>query len=151
MSEIDDYGIHSSTGYWIQRLATSMGQVFQAKLSQHDVTRGQWAALGALDQGDASSPREIARFLGLDPSAVTRLLDRLEAKGLLARQRHPADRRSVTLVLTTKGKALVPKLAAYSLETNETFLAGVTQKDAEALVRTIKKMLDNTKAPLKEL
>ncbi len=128
-----------------------MAQVFQAKLSQHDVTRGQWAALGALDRGDASTPREIARFLGLDPSAVTRLLDRLEAKGLLVRRRHPTDRRSVTLVLTAKGKALVPKLAACSFETNETFLTGVTQRDAAALQRIIKKMLDNAEGPLKEL
>lgn len=151
MSGIDDYGIHSSTGYWIQRLATSMGQVFQAKLSQHDVTRGQWAALGALEQGDASTPREIAQFLGLDPSAVTRLLDRLEVKGLLVRRQHPADRRSVALALTAKGKSLVPKLAACSLETNETFLMGVNQKDAASLVRIVKKMLDTAEGPLQEL
>ena len=148
--EPDAYGLHSSTGYWVQRLAASINEFFYGKLSAHGITRGLWPVLGALHRGDASTPAEVAQFVGLDPSAVTRLLDRLEEKGLLVRRPHGGDRRSVTLELTAKGEELVPKLTACSKETNENFLQGITQKDAAMLIRIIKKMLDNADGPVEE-
>ena len=150
-NETDAYGLHSSTGYWVNRLAHSMDEVFQARLSEHGITRGLWPILAALHRGDASTPAEVARFVGLDASAVTRLLDRLEEKGLLARRPNGSDRRSVMLELTAEGKELFPKLAACSKETKEKFLQGVTQEDAATLLRIIKKMLDNADGPVKEL
>jgi DNA-binding MarR family transcriptional regulator len=42
---------------------------------------------------------------------MTRLLDRLEGKGLIRRRNHPGDRRSIVIALTGQGRALVPHLA----------------------------------------
>ena len=136
MSEAaDTYGIHSSTGYWVQRLARSMNEYFERRLAQHGLTVGLWPILGALGRDGAATPSEVARITGIDPSAVPRQLDRLEKAGLLQRVRSATDRRSVLLELTETGEEFVPKLAALSLETNERFLRGVTEEEVAAFKR----------------
>jgi DNA-binding MarR family transcriptional regulator len=58
------------------------------------------SALGELRQDGPLTPSELSRRLGLTSPSVTSLLDRLESAGLVVRQRHPADRRSVLVRLT---------------------------------------------------
>ncbi len=145
------YGPQASTGYWIQRIARSMSEHFERELMAHGLTSGLWPILGALYGGDASTPSGVAKFLGLDPSAVTRQLDRLERAELLVRVRKGSDRRSVSLELTKKGMSLVPKLGSLSTETNERFLRGVSPEERTALLETIKKMLGNADHPVKDL
>lgn len=65
------------------------------------------SALGELRQDGQLTPSELARRLGLTSPSVTSLLDRLEAAGLVVRQRHPADRRSVLVELTETGDVLL--------------------------------------------
>lgn len=61
-------------------------------------------ALWHLDPGEPTpSMREMAGRLGVDPSTVTFLADRLQERGLVERRVNPANRRSNTLVLTSKG------------------------------------------------
>lgn len=65
------------------------------------------SALGEIRQDGPLTPSELARRLGLTSPSVTSLLDRLEAAGLVARRRHPADRRSVLVELTEAGEELL--------------------------------------------
>jgi MarR family transcriptional regulator, organic hydroperoxide resistance regulator len=81
-------------------------------LAECDITVAQWNVLIALYQGDAATPLELATLIGIDSGAVTRLGDRLVTKGLIRRATDPADRRSVRLTLTAKGRAITPLLAA---------------------------------------
>ncbi|HEX4248125.1 MAG TPA: MarR family transcriptional regulator [Pseudonocardia sp.] len=65
------------------------------------------SALGEIRQDGPLTPSELARRLGLTSPSVTSLLDRLETAGLVARRRHPADRRSVLVELTASGDELL--------------------------------------------
>ncbi|HET8616483.1 MAG TPA: MarR family transcriptional regulator [Actinomycetales bacterium] len=57
-----------------------------------------------------TSPRRLSQLLGTDSAGTTRLLDRLEGKGLIERGRDAKDRRAISVALTKAGRALVPKL-----------------------------------------
>jgi DNA-binding MarR family transcriptional regulator len=63
------------------------------------------AALGELRHRGPLSPSALARRLGLASASVTSLLDRLELAGMVARQPHPTDRRSLFVTLTDRGRA----------------------------------------------
>lgn len=110
-----------------------------------------YAVLGGIQFDRKTTPSDLAAFLGLDRAAVTRLLDNLEAQHLIARDRTGTDRRSVSLLVTPKGKALAAELAQESQAINAHFTAGLKPQDIERYVETVKKMLENGKTDLEAL
>jgi DNA-binding MarR family transcriptional regulator len=80
-------------------------------LAPHDVSPQQALALGIISQhGDPKvpmTPGHLARHLGQETQSITGLIDRLESRGWIARQRTLADRRKVVLELTDEGRRLL--------------------------------------------
>ena len=74
---------------------------------------------------------------------MTRMLDRLERRGLVRRVANPNDRRAFTLELTAEGKAVYPKLRRVVMKVLNRFLRGFTQKEAQQLESFLLRMLDN--------
>ena len=140
----EERSIHSSTGYWVTRLARAMECDFENRLKVHGVSRAACAILSAIANDGKNTPASLASFIGIDGAAITRHLDRLEEQGLLFRERSTTDRRVVNLKLTRKGSRLVPKLVADSKATNVKFLAGLTSAEKQGLPRLIRKMLANS-------
>ena len=66
----------------------------------------EWYILRALYEQDGQMPSQLARIVGRPPTSFTPSLDKIEKTGLIERRQNPADRRSVKIFLTTKGKAL---------------------------------------------
>lgn len=143
MTEQQDFCLHNSIGYWVNRLAMTMRVAFERELASHGVTVQQWSILIACFREQAQTPMELAKVLDIDGSAVTRLLDRLEAKGLLVRRFDTSDRRSIQVELTPAGRDLAPKLIPISKSINKKFLKGLTDKEVEQFKSTIAKMLTN--------
>ncbi len=79
-------------------------------LEEFHLSRPQAFLLYALGSGRPLSQHEVADRLHCEPSNVTGLIDRLEAKGLVERRPDPADRRVKRLVATKKGRALITQL-----------------------------------------
>jgi DNA-binding MarR family transcriptional regulator len=85
---------------------------------------------------------ELGEHLVVEPHNVTRLIDRLEAEGLLKRQRSAEDRRGVSAVLTGKGVALRKQMwVHYRIAILEVFGAAVSPCDAEMLTASLKKII----------
>lgn len=135
--------IHHSVGYWTSLLARTMEAEFNRRLSDYGLTRSSYAVLGSMHFDCKTTPSELAGFLGLDNAAVTRLLDKLEAQDLIERSRPESDRRSVSLLVKPKGKALAAALLPESRAVNAHFTAGLNPEDVEQYVETVKKMLAN--------
>lgn len=74
------------------------------------VTADQFALLSALADADAVTQQELVRRIGSDPNTVRAMLLLLEERGLLARDRHPADGRARCVTLTPKGRRVFRKL-----------------------------------------
>ncbi len=141
MTSDNDYSLYNSEGYWIGRLAQAMLDDFTRGLAPHGVTGPQWAVLNVLFYGHAQSPADLASYIGIDRSAITRLVDRLAAKGLVVRQQDASDRRGITLALTPEGKKLAPALQKTARTTRAKCVLALSFEEQQQLHRIVQKML----------
>src|SRR5919107_4019943 len=88
----------------MRRVLMSITQAADKRLEPEGLTHVQWGPLFMLRSSRASTVAELARELQTDAGAMTRLLDRLEAKGLCRRERSTEDRRVVRIALTADGE-----------------------------------------------
>lgn len=90
---------------------------------------------------------ELGERLVVEPYNVTRLLDRLEKEGLLKREKTPADGRGAFAVLTNKGASLRKQMwTHYSRAISEVFGAALSEREAEALTQSMKKVIAHLRA-----
>lgn len=108
-SDASDSGNHlyDHTAFWLHRLSTSVLSRFEASLADFGVTAAQWKVMLILHHNDAPNTFAVASMIGVDAGSVTRTIDRLIAKGLVARNPSLEDRRAVNLTLTETGEQLL--------------------------------------------
>jgi DNA-binding MarR family transcriptional regulator len=88
----------------------------------------------------ATSASELCKGISYDAGAMTRMLDRLEAKGLVRRTRSPDDRRLVNLELTQAGNAAYPRLREISRRVLNRSLSDFTQEEAQTLEKLLQRL-----------
>ena len=111
--QVETYRVEESVGYLVNRLAQTVGRELDRRMIDLGLTDAQWKPMFLLYQGECSTAADFSRIACHDTGAVTRLLDRLEAKGLIRRVRSAEDRRVVNLELTEAGEKIaaeVPKI-----------------------------------------
>lgn len=121
------------------RTADLVRRQMAALVEPHGITPQQFNVLRILRGAgtDGLPTLEVADRMIEQTPGVTRLLDRLEAKELVRRQRCPKDRRQHLCWITAKGLALLDKLDASTLRAHDDTLKGLTQKDRVALIRLL--------------
>lgn len=92
-----------------------------------------------------TSPTQLTELLLTDDAGVSRLVDRLEAKGLITRRVHELDRRSRTLQLTPPGRALATRLLRFAARGNEKILSGLSTAEVAELRRLLLRVFDNVR------
>lgn len=100
----------ASPSYLVRRLLHAFADHYEPLFAPADITYPQWTILMLLYGDMARTSADMARQMCHDAGAMTRLVDQLEKRGLLSRQRDTADRRVVNLVLTVEGRALAESL-----------------------------------------
>lgn len=140
------YCAEESVGYMMKRIMLSV--VFQAdkRLDAHGLTSAQWGPLMRLQTTGGSTVADLARWLNQDAGAMTRLLDRLEKKGLCKRVRSTEDRRVVQVELTADGEAAIAEVPAVLAEVLNGHLAGFSKTEWQALRTYLQRMLENGEA-----
>jgi DNA-binding MarR family transcriptional regulator len=96
----------------LPRVGAAVARHHRRLAARHGLTPTAAAVLAALDTGDAPSQRDLAARVGLGPSTITPVLDRLEAAAEVRRERDPGDRRIVRVHRTSAGAA---RLAAAAM------------------------------------
>lgn len=142
----NEYSADESVGFLIRRLLTSFKAETDRRLEPHGLTNAQWEPLYKLKKSQASTVAELAREMQTDPGATTRMLDRLEAKGLCKRVRSTEDRRVVNLELTPEGEEAAGKVPAALAEVMNEHLAGFSKTEWQALLGYLRRMLANGEA-----
>ncbi|EGH42987.1 MULTISPECIES: MarR family winged helix-turn-helix transcriptional regulator [Pseudomonas syringae group] len=131
----------SLIGLLVGRTNALKDRMLDKYLLPYDVTFAQFKVLIIIAQFSTDTPVELCRLLSLDSGSMTRMLDRLEQKGLVVRQRSATDRRQVRLALTEQGQALcdlLPQIGADAM--NDTF-AALDSDEVESLKRILTKVL----------
>lgn len=130
----------SLMGMLLGRTNVLKDRVLDKYLEPYGVTSSQFKVLIIIAQFCADTPAELCRSLTLDSGSMTRMLDRLEQKGLLSRSRSVEDRRQVRLLLTEDGTrlaSLLPDIGAQAM--NELFncLDGAEVKALEHILTKV--------------
>ncbi|HKN10400.1 MAG TPA: MarR family transcriptional regulator [Pseudomonadota bacterium] len=132
----------TAIGGLVSRVKLKLFEAMEAELAPYDITAAQYVILVGLANG-IDSASGLCKGVSYDPGAMTRMLDRLEKKGLVGRVRCPDDRRVVKLALTEEGKAVYPKLIASAAKVMNRCLAGFTKSEAEQLEGFLHRILEN--------
>src|SRR5581483_8195937 len=93
--------------------------------------------------GSAKSASDLCKGISYDAGAMTRMIDRLESKGLIRRNRRPDDRRIVYIELTEEGIRAFPRMKILSMGVVNRFLRGFSQAEARQLEGFLSRMLEN--------
>lgn len=134
------YRPEESVGYLMKRVMLSIVQQADKRLADHDLTSAQWGPLMRLKQCGQCTVAELARWNNIDAGAMTRLLDRLEKKGLCKRVRSLEDRRVVQVELTPGGEQAIEQVPAVLSEVMNLHLAGFSKTEWEALKHYLSRM-----------
>lgn len=105
----------------------------------HDITVPQYRVLVVLASRGPARPGDLAEALAISSSATTRLCDRLARKGLISREREAdaADRRVVTLGLTTQGAGLLDEVTSRRRTEIARIIEAVPERDRSLLVKAL--------------
>ncbi|QQC64648.1 MarR family winged helix-turn-helix transcriptional regulator [Paraburkholderia ginsengisoli] len=137
----DSFSMTQSVGFSITKARNVLVTEMDAALKELDITSQQMGVLLSMRQGIATTPFELSKLLGIDTGLMTRMLDKLETKGLLARSRSVEDRRVVNLKLTKEGEAVAAQLPAIAPVVLNRRLKKFTKAEFEELRRLLNKFL----------
>lgn len=140
------YRPEESVGYLMRQIITHVGQEVERQLAHTELTNAQWIPIYKLYTKRASTVAELARECQLDAGSTTRMLDRLEAKGLCQRKRSEEDRRVVQIALTEAGEAAAAEIPRVLSGVQNAHLAGFSTEEFETLKNLLQRVLDNSKA-----
>jgi DNA-binding MarR family transcriptional regulator len=135
--------VGDSVGYLMHQVVLSMRRQIEQAMLAHDLTAAQWLPLWKLKRDGPCTSQELARNIDMDAGAMTRLVDRLVAKGLVLRERSLADRRVVRLSLSAEGDAVTARVPQVLAQVNATYLQGVGESEQDTLKRLLRAMLAN--------
>lgn len=138
----NEYSPESSVGLLMRRVVEMISRALDQRMEVYGLTDAQWRPLISLAwEGEAATATKIARRFGCDTGATTRMLDRLEDKGLLRRVRSTDDRRVQQLELTDEGRraaAVVPYVIADVLNAH---LADLSRAEVDQLRSLLERVL----------
>ena len=93
----------------------------------HGMTRAQWAVLARLEREPEITQSRLAMLTDVEPITIGRLVDRLEANGLIVRHADPADRRIWRLRLSAKSAAILKQIASFRRELHDEMAQGLDE------------------------
>ncbi|HWJ73723.1 MAG TPA: MarR family transcriptional regulator [Kaistia sp.] len=132
VSELSDH-----TGYWMRMVSNAVSQEFARKVSGEDVTVAEWSFMRALYDLEPTPPSVLAEKMGMTKGAISKLAERLVAKGLVKRADNQKDKRAHSLSLTAEGRAKIPLLAALADRNDAEFFGALTKEEHETLDRIL--------------
>jgi DNA-binding MarR family transcriptional regulator len=143
--EISEYQLGESVGYLIARVKSmASNMVTQRTMAELGITSQQGSILFMVASGKCVLAAELAREYGIDASAITRLIDRLEKRGLLTRVRSSEDRRAVRLALTPEGQQIAARMPAIFTSVTDRLLSGFTPEEVGFLKSMLRRVLVNS-------
>jgi DNA-binding MarR family transcriptional regulator len=126
-------------------MLSGMDQEFlrDEEVASLEVTAAQFVIIANVLKGHANSACELCKYMDYDRGAMSRMIDRLETKGLIRRVPLAHTRRTMALEITDAGKAAFPKMQACLTRVVNRLLKGVTKAQVREVERTLKRMLAN--------
>ena len=133
---------NANFGYAVADLTRLFRRVFDRRSAQLGLTRAQWRALSRIERAQGTTQAELAEDLDLEPIAVGRVIDRLEAAGFIERRSDPGDRRCWRLFLAPKSAEVMADMKQIAAQLRAEVLAGVDPAAYETTMRVLAQVKD---------
>src|ERR1700735_5253900 len=133
----------STPGHLVSLAARGFARLSEARLKPLGFGVGHLPVLVALQDGRASTQRDLARFAKIEQPPMAQMLARMERDGLIQRAPDPADLRSSRITLTKVAEARLPDAVAALLRGNHEVLRCFTDEEAGLLVALLKGLIAN--------
>ena len=130
-------------GFLMADITRLMRRDFALRAQPLDMTEGQWRLLARLSDNEGLSQAALAELMEVQPITLVRLIDRLEAAGLVERRPAPKDRRAFQLFLTPKAQPIIDRIWDFGHQTREEAMAGLSAAEREHLIDTLIKIKAN--------
>jgi DNA-binding MarR family transcriptional regulator len=134
--------LESHAGYWLRFVSNHVSHAFMQKVEAEGVTVAEWAIMREMLRSGPVHPSQAAQRLGMTRGAISKLVNRLCHKKLVARtSASNGDRRYQRVTLTAAGKQLVPRLAQLADENDREFFGHLTVGQQRDLVQLLKEIV----------
>ncbi len=133
----------ATLGFLLHDAARFLRKRFEQNARSLGLTRAQWQVLAHLTRNEGIHQSGLAEILDMDGITLVRMLDKLEARGLVERRQHPTDRRVWLLFLRPAATSVLAEMQLISQVTRGEALAGISPQDQETLIRTLTEMKTN--------
>jgi DNA-binding MarR family transcriptional regulator len=138
-----DLDVLSTPGHLISLAARGFARLSEARLKPLGFGVGHLPVLVALQDGQACTQRDLARFAKIEQPPMAQMLARMERDGLIQRAPDPTDGRSSRITLTEAAKARLPDAVAVLLRGNREVLHDFTGEEAKLLVALLTRLIAN--------
>lgn len=132
--------IEDSLGFKLAKASQRMYELFESYLDQAGITSKQNGTLLIIHEHPELTQKEIALLQRIDQTTMGQIIDQLEEKNLVARVKHPSDRRAYCLVLTDAGNKLIASLWADMKRCETVFLQKLSLDEIAQLFSLLDKI-----------
>lgn len=138
---LETYSCKENMGYLLKRAWTVLANTVDQELAPYGLTFPQFVILLRLNDGECSTAAELAREVYTDTGAMTRMLDRLECKGIIRRVRSLEDRRVFNLEITETGRDAVAKVRVIAVNVLNRYFGDFSAEEMDIMYKLLKRVI----------
>lgn len=135
--------LETHLGYWLRRVSNAVSGSFSRALSEKQTSVAEWVLLRELHDRGQTSPGELANSLGLTRGAVSKIVNKLDAKGWIQTDSMEGDSRFRLLSLTRAGRRSLPVLAEIADQNDARYFDCLSAREKSVLREVLIKLADH--------
>ena len=132
-----------SFGFLLKDVSRRYVLRFEQHAAEISLTLVQCRALTHLEKNEGISQARLAELTDVEPMAMVRILDRMEADGVIERRPDPDDRRARRLHLTARARPLLEEIWRLAALTRAETFAGIARVEREAFIDVLERLDSN--------
>jgi DNA-binding MarR family transcriptional regulator len=136
-------GLESHLGYWLRRVSNTVSGKFARSLQARQTSVAEWVLLRHLYDREQATPGELAEASTMTRGAISKIIDKLQAKGWIRSKVNPEDNRGQLLSLTPVGRRNLPELAEIADQNDEQFFSCLDADERAALKTLLSKLAEH--------
>lgn len=140
---VENYHQEESLGFLLHQAKLRLTQTLDERIGDLDITAAQWTVLKQIALRSGETATTLCKCSGCDTGSMTRMLDRLEEKGLIRRERSTTDRRVVLLHVTDTGRALLPMIVPRVVDVLNQALTDFTPEEIDLAKQLLARIAAN--------
>jgi len=135
--------LESHLGYWLRRVSNTVSGEFARSLYARQTSVAEWVLLRHLYEREQATPGELAEALTMTRGAISKIIDKLQAKAWIRSKVKPEDNRGQLLSLTPVGRRRLPELAQIADQNDEQFFACLDADERSALKTLLSRLAEH--------